>query len=217
MNTKIEMEVNNNNYFVSVKTDDKDLFERVKAEINGNEKTDCHEVSTTEKKIGDVVLIEMANGSFEEFLIVDRDEEGYTLYAVDCIGEPHCMNSTDTTEGGYDASEMREYLNNQLILTFGKAIRNKLLPMGSNGDLIRLATYNEIFGDDKGNGRWKPMEKRRNRIAMNCDDCTTWYWLSSVYPSTYFCDVRSAGYANASTSSNAYGVRPAIKVNFSDL
>jgi len=92
-----------------------------------------------------------------------------------------------------------------------------------NGDMLRIPTEREIFGENKYGEeepdtvrQFEAMKKRRNRIAfqgLNGD--WEWYWLQnkvrSVRSATNACNVNDGGDAFASGASYSYGVRPLFK------
>ena len=92
-----------------------------------------------------------------------------------------------------------------------------------NGDLLRLPTEREIFGEniygveeDDSVEQWEPMKKRKNRIAFQGKGTDTWewYWLQNKYDGSaaHFAYVGYAGGADYSGASDAAGVRPAFKI-----
>lgn len=122
------------------------------------------------------------------------------------------MNPTDTTEGGWEATELRSKLNGEILARLPKDLRDRMVPFG-NGDLLRLPTREEIFGDKNGNGQFECMELRRNRIAFQDKNGQwEWYWLSSVAYSTYFCNVYGDGDVDYNGASGVYGVRPLLQI-----
>ena len=97
----------------------------------------------------------------------------------------------------------------------------KLLTPFVNGDLIRIPTEKEIFGENKcgenetGVEQWKSMKQRRNRIAFRgLNDGWEWYWLQNRVQNsaTLFADVYCAGGADCSYARSAGGVRPVVKI-----
>lgn len=92
-----------------------------------------------------------------------------------------------------------------------------------NGDLLRLPTEKEIFGENYYGEyespyvkQWKPMKKRRNRMAFDGskDENLQWYWLMNKVreSATAFSLVYFSGIAHCGSASNSLGVRPAFKI-----
>lgn len=82
------------------------------------------------------------------------------------------------------------------------------------GDLLRIPTEKEIFGEN-GYGKfdsyeqWACMKKRRNRMALREDELC-WYWLQNqcTASASIFCGVTGRGVAGANHASLSFGVRP---------
>ena len=124
----------------------------------------------------------------------------------------------------YFNSDLRHYLNKEVLKLFPEEIRSRMnvMPVGNNEyDLLRIPTEREIFGknsygkeESKDVKRFKGMKKRRNRIAFRAteDDKETWewYWLQNRVEDTAagFALVGSGGHANCYGASDSNGVRP---------
>ena len=93
-----------------------------------------------------------------------------------------------------------------------------------NGDLLRLPTEKEIFGENYYGEyespyvkQWKPMKKRRNRMAFDGtkEENLQWYWLMNKVresAASIFASVDYDGNAFYNYASNSPGVRPAFKI-----
>ena len=60
--------------------------------------------------------------------------------------------NTSKEHPDYIHSDLRKYLNNELLSLFPKEIRNRMCPMmvkDSYGDYLRIPTEKEIFGENK--------------------------------------------------------------------
>ena len=132
------------------------------------------------------------------------------------------MNRTNTNKGGYEQSLLRKKLNTEILDRFPAEIREKMVAF-PNGDLLRLPTEREIFGEnifgaeeDESVEQWSPMKERKNRIAFQGKgtDRWEWYWLQNEYDGSaaIFAGVGRSGLANYYYASYAYGVRPAFKI-----
>ena len=64
--------------------------------------------------------------------------------------------------------------------------------------------------------QWKPMKKRRNRMAFDGtkDENLQWYWLMNKVRESAagFALVNGGGRADNNGASNSLGVRPAFKI-----
>ena len=166
-------------------------------------------------KPGDIISFELTDGEKVRTRAVKREKNGMLFCMVDCLKQEEQMNSRDTNEGGYEASELRKKLNSDILDRFPTEIRDRMKPMG-NGDLLRIPTEREIFGENKyGDSdnaeQWPCMKQVRNRIALLGDNGGfEWYWLQnrSRNSASYFCFVNRDGNASAYLASLSFGVRP---------
>lgn len=165
-------------------------------------------------EVGDIISFKLTNGEKVEALAVKEDNENMLFCLVDCLNDEYQMNSNNTTEGGFEASELNTYLNVKIIRLFPEKIKKNMVPF-ENEKYLRIPTEREIFGEAKyGNEpdsveQWKPMKKRKNRIAgLGKNGELDWYWLASVASSTLFCACYLYGFASYSGASYTNGVRP---------
>lgn len=172
-------------------------------------------------EVEDVIAFKFTDGEKIQAMAVQQENDGMLFCLVDCLADEYSMNDTDTNEGGYEGSDLRKKLNTEIIARFPADIKAMMVPFG-NGDLLRLPTEKEIFGENYyGESespyvqQWKPMKQRRNRIAFQGKNGGwEWYWLQNKCRgyAAFFADVNgtgSAGYYNASYSNS---VRPVFKL-----
>ena len=175
-------------------------------------------------KVGDVIEVKLADGVKVQAMAVQQEEDGMVFCLVDCLPSEHPMNSTSTNEGGYEESDLRKKLNGEILNLFPAELKAMMTPF-DNGDLLRLPTEKEIFGENYYGEyespyvkQWKPMKKRRNRMAFDCskDENLQWYWLMNKVreSATGFSSVYDDGYASASCASYSFGVRRAFNVKY---
>lgn len=166
-------------------------------------------------KPGDIISFEFEDGEKVRARAVKREKNGMLFCMVDCLKQEEQMNSRDTNEGGYEASDLRKKLNSDILDRFPAEIRDRLKPM-ENGDMLRIPTEREIFGENKygdsdNTEQWPCMKQVRNRIALlGYNGNLPWYWLQnrSRNSASYFCNVHLHGGADASLASLSLGVRP---------
>ena len=166
-------------------------------------------------KPGDIISFELKDGEKVRARAVKREKNGMLFCMVDCLKQEEQMNSRDANEGGYEASDLRKKLNSDILDRFPAEIRDRMKLM-ENGDLLRIPTEREIFGENKyGDSdnaeQWPCMKQVRSRIALlGYNGSLDWYWLQnrSIDCDSYFCRVRYNGYATVGYASNSYGVRP---------
>lgn len=166
-------------------------------------------------KLGDIISFELSDGEKVRARAVKREKNGMLFCMVDCIKREEQMDSRDTNKGGYEASNLRKKLNSDILDRFPVEIRDRMKPMG-NGDLLRIPTEREIFGENKyGDSdnaeQWPCMKQVRNRIALlGYNGSLSWYWLQnrSISSASSFCGVSYDGDAYARDASTSHGVRP---------
>ena len=172
-------------------------------------------VKTEKFKPGGIISFELSDGEKVRARAVKREKNGMLFCMVDCLQQEEQMNSRDTNEGGYEASDLRKKLNLDILGRFPAEIRDRMKPM-ENGDMLRIPTEREIFGENKygdsdNTEQWPCMKRVRNRIALLGDNGDwEWYWLQnrSRNSASTFCSVASNGNADAYYASNSRGVRP---------
>jgi len=134
----------------------------------------------------------------------------------DCLDELRPMNPTDTTEGGYEESELRKVLiaaSEQLP----EKLKKKMVP-DANGDYLYLLTLREVCGCnekwEETGGQLDFFKDRRNRVATCKADEYAGWWLRDVVSATDFAYAAAAGDCNDHHASNAaIGVRPAFALS----
>lgn len=178
-------------------------------------------MNTTSFEVGDVFSMTLTNGEKVEAMAMKQENDGMIFMPVDCLMDEYSMNAENTNRGGYDASDMRVKLNGEILERFPAEIR-ELMVAFPNGDLLRLATEKEIFGENRlcekeadEITQFEPMKQRRNRIAFQgMNGAWEWWWLANKVKGSaaYFAYVTGNGDALYGNASYAYGVRPAFKI-----
>lgn len=173
-------------------------------------------------KVGDIIKVKLTDGVKVQAMAMQQEEDGMIFCLVDCLPGKYPMNSTRTNEGGYEESDLRKKLNGEILNLFPAEFKALMAPF-DNGDLLRLPTEKEIFGENYYGEyessyvkQWKPMKKRRNRMAFDGskDENLQWYWLMNKVreSATGFSLVAAGGSARHDFASYSYGVRPAFKI-----
>ena len=173
-------------------------------------------------KVGDVIDVKLAGGVKVQAMAVQQEEDGMIFCLVDCLAKEYPMNETCTNEGGYEASDLRKKLNGEILNLFPVELTDMMIPF-DNGDLLRLPTEKEILGENYHGEyespcvkQWKPMKKRRNRMAFDGskDENLQWYWLMNKVRESApaFSRVNGDGSASSYSASFSLGVRPAFKL-----
>lgn len=140
---------------------------------------------------------------------------------LDCLKETCQMNRDDTNDGGYEESYLREQLKTEYLERFPASLRLNMVPF-ENGDLLRIPTEREIFGENRYGEeepdtveQFEPMKKRRNRLASDgLNGGYQYYWIKNkrVGSATDFCSVGNGGNAYYLSASYSLGVRPLYRI-----
>lgn len=171
------------------------------------------EVITSKYLVGDIISFRLTDGEKIKARAVKQQADGMLFCCVDCLAAEYPMNKNSSNEGGYVASDLRKWLNAEILDKFPQKIREHMQPM-EYGDLLRIPTEQEIFGENKygeadSAEQWLCMKKRKNRMALYEEELR-WYWLQNRYAenASYFCSVNSNGNAPAGLAHHSHGVRP---------
>ena len=172
-------------------------------------------------EVEDVIAFKLVDGEKIQAMAVKQENDGMLFCLVDCLADEYSMNDTNTNEGGYEGSDLRKKLNTEIIARFPADIKAMMVPFDT-GDLLRLPTEKEIFGENYYGEyerpyvqQWKPMKQRRNRIAFQGKNGGwEWYWLQNKCrdSAAFFAAVDHLGYANYDSSSGSRGIRPVFKL-----
>ena len=173
-------------------------------------------------KVGDIIKVKLTDGVKVQAMAMQQEEDGMIFFLVDCLPGEYPMNSTRTNEGGYEESDLRKKLNGEILNLFPAELKAMMAPF-DNGDLLRLPTEKEIFGENYYGEyespyvkQWKPMKKRRNCMAFDGskDENLQWYWLMNKVreSAAAFALVYYNGGAYYYGASYSLGVRPAFKI-----
>lgn len=177
-------------------------------------------------EVGDIVSYTMEDGEEVEALAVKEEFDKHgnlcmVFMLLDCLKEECRMNRDDTNDGGYEESYLREQLRTEYLERFPASLRLNMVPF-ENGDLLRIPTEREIFGENRYGEeepdtveQFEAMKKRRNRMALDGSNGETQaYWLQNkrVRSATYFCLVYYTGYATYANASYSLGVRPLYRI-----
>lgn len=184
---------------------------------------DCMHVDDAGRpRVGEAMRFELTDGEPVEAMVLEDDGDAATLIFVDCLKDEYPLKEDGDYSGGYESSDLRKKLNDEILKRFPQEMLKRMVPF-DNGDMLRIPTEREIFGENKYGEeepdtvrQFEAMKKRRNRIAfqgLNGD--WEWYWLQnkvrSVRSATSACLVDHAGDAGSTSASNSFGVRPLFK------
>lgn len=174
-------------------------------------------------ELGDEIRFKLKTGEKVRAKAIQETPEGMLFITKDCVGKEKCMYEDVVDDSlDYMNSDLRKYLNTDLLNLFPDKIRERMLPMEMSygeRDYLRIPTEKEIFGENKfgksetDSEQFYGMKHRKNRIAFehtNGEDTWEWYWLQNAVKDS------GAGFALVATDGRAYyygasdscGVRP---------
>lgn len=173
-------------------------------------------------EVGDIIKFKLTDGEKVQAMAVKQTPEGMLFVLVDCLAKEYPMfndiDDMDEEDISYATSDLRKALNGEILDRFPKEIKDHMVAVNAEGDMLRIPTEYEIFGENvygqeesKLTKRWKPMKKKRNRIAFQGKEgAWEWYWLMNRHKdyASGFAGVSYYGNANYSTASLSIGVRP---------
>ena len=166
-----------------------------------------------ELKVGDRITVELP-GEVHTATAIQDEEDGMLFIFDQFLDEARPMNENGGTKGGYDASDMRKFLQ-ELSEKFPEELKERMMPF-ENGDTVRLLTLPEVCGldgdFDKCEGQIPYFKDRRNRIAERKGDSYEWMWTTTVVSGAYFALVYRNGIAASTGASFSLGVRPAFAI-----
>lgn len=167
---------------------------------------------------GDRIRFQLADGEEAEAFCVKITEDGSGLFIfTDCLRTEYRLHKPGKYPG-WEKCELREKLNGEILEQLPEDLKARLVPF-ENGDLLRIPTEREIFGENpygepepESVEQFEPMKDRRWRIAFQGfgSGVWEWYWLQNrgVDSATYACFVSYGGNAGDGGASGSCGVRP---------
>ncbi len=173
-------------------------------------------------KVGDIIKFKLTDGEKVQAMAVKETEEGMLFVFVDCLTKGYPMfnniDDMDEVDISYANSDLRKVLNGEILERFPKKIKDHMVAVNAEGDMLRIPTEREIFGENvygqeesKLAERWKPMRKKRNCIALKGKE-GAWerYWLMNHHKNytLIFASVYYNGNATCTNASYPNGVRP---------
>ena len=173
-------------------------------------------------EVGDIIKFKLTDGEKVQAMAVKQTPGGMLFVLVDCLAKEYPMfndiDDMDKEDISYATSDLRKALNGEILDRFPKEIKDRMVAVNAEGDMLRIPTECEIFGENvygqkesKLTKRWKPMKKKRNRIAFKGKEGDwEWYWLMNRHKdyASHFAGVNGNGDAYYLNASFSYGVRP---------
>ncbi len=173
-------------------------------------------------EVGDIIKFKLTDGEKVQAMAIKQTPEGMLFVLVDCLAKEYPMfndiDDMDEDDISYATSDLRKALNGEILERFPEEIRNRMVAVNAEGDMLRIPTECEIFGENvygqeetEKVKRWKPMKKKRNRIALQGKKgAWKWYWLMNRHKdyASSFADVNNNGDVRYGNASLSRGVRP---------
>lgn len=168
-------------------------------------------------EVGDKIVVDLKDlGEFEATAHEVTDKS--VLFIFDDYITERPMNENSTNAGGYEESDLKKWIDNDLFDKFPVELKVRLRE-------LTIPTVGQVFGwDDEwdkehfepdGDEQLPLMKLRKNRVAYLNNEFK-WGWLRNAmkkeYSSAYFAGVYGGGYAGCYNASNSYGVRPAFRL-----
>ena len=186
----------------------------------------------TDYSVGDVKLVDFGTFGQHYFELVAIDEDtkasGGTArmtWLNKNFLTTHVMNTTATTTGGYDASNMKSWITSDVLPQLQSEIRNALVPVTkisgtyensavvvngqSTTESLWIPSVYEMFGTttyENTGARYSKFDSDSKRIKYNSSGSANGWWLRSVGSAGNFRCVNNHGGAYYHVANYAYGV-----------
>lgn len=163
--------------------------------------------------VGDQIEIPLGDlGTFTATVQMVKGDR--VLFLFDDYIAKRPMNENGSNEGGYEKSDLKKWIENDLFKMFPKALRKHMTG-------LTIPTLGEICGwgdnwdkehiEPDGDEQLPLMKQRRNRVAYYNNECSSG-WLRNAmkkeFSSAFFALLNGDGFANCRGASGSFGVRP---------
>lgn len=166
-------------------------------------------------EVGDKTTIKL-DGLGEFAATVHKVTDDKVMLIFDDYVAERPMNESDTNKGGFEYSDLNEWLHTEFVKAIPYSIRARLTD-------VTIPTVGEMFGwDDEWNRNYFEadndkqlplMKQRRNRVAYYNNECECG-WLRNAtkkeFSAAFFAFVYDGGFTSSGYASNSFGVRPEI-------
>ena len=166
-------------------------------------------------EVGDKTTIKL-DGLGEFAATVHKVTDDKVMLIFDDYVAERPMNESDTNKGGFEYSDLNEWLHTEFVKAIPYSIRARLTD-------VTIPTVGEMFvWDDEWNRNYFEadndkqlplMKQRRNRVAYYNNECECG-WLRNAtkkeFSAAYFALVNVSGRAACYGASDSFGVRPDI-------
>jgi hypothetical protein len=168
------------------------------------------ELETSDVQVGDRIVIRLSGFDIFTATAQKITDEGVLFLFDECVDEQP-VNKTGINEGGYEQSELCEWINSVLLKAFPEDMNVKNITIPTYGMLFGHDDfYREYLNPDKDE-QFPLMARRKNRIADFKND-SEWYWLRNTakkeWSAADFAVVDGYGSPSYDGASYSLGVRP---------
>lgn len=173
---------------------------------------------------GDTFGITLKNGEAVT-LVVGTDEKGNMFFSTqDYLRDEHRMNNTMTNRGGWKATEMRRYLNEDVFALLPDDLQAVIKPT----EIVQIVNGKRVETQDKlflfsatqvfGEGSWSANEpedtqldifRREKDRVKECNTYGTWFWWlrsAGSHDGNDFCAVHANGRYGSYGATGSRGV-----------
>lgn len=161
-----------------------------------------YSILPTDIKIGNKMMVPLGDlGTFTATVQMVKDDKVLFLFDDYIVKRP--MNENGSNEGGYEKSDLKKWIENDLFKMFPKALRKHMtgLTIPTLGEICGWGdNWDKEYIEPDSDEQLPLMKQRRNRVAYYNNECSSG-WLRNAMKKEF----SSAYFATASTSR---GVRP---------
>lgn len=173
------------------------------------------EIEVKNVRIGDQIIVQLENfGKFTATAQKVTDTGAVFMFDDYIACRP--MNVKPTNKGGFEKSDLKKWLDNELLPVFPKQMQEKI-------ENITIPTYEQMFGHDDfyykyvesdNDEQFPLMAHLKNRVAY-LNNQLAWGWLQNTTKESAarFALVSDNGRALSSSASYSYGVRVVFTLN----
>ena len=174
--------------------------------------------SKAKHKVGDQISFDLKGFGHYTATAQKVNDDGSIIFLFDTIlPEEHHMNNESTNAGGFGKSDLKKWIDRELLPAFPDDIRSQIRE-------LTIPTVSQIFGKDEWcegifvsdqDEQWSLMKTADSRRAKRNGDYD-WYWLQNAtkkgVSAAFFAFVSINGIAHYSAASYSFGVRPCLVI-----
>ena len=103
--------------------------------------------------VGDIITFSLKDGESVEAMAVKDTPQGKLFVLVDCLKKEYPMfeniRNVPKKDRNYLNSDLRKALNGEILERFPDEIKQYMGAVNPEGDLLRIPTEKEIFGENE--------------------------------------------------------------------